>query len=444
MNSLRNKLLAWLLGAVALIGAAGAWVSYRNALAEANAFFDEHLRQTALLLRDQAYGFAATPGLPQEIPDYDFVVQVWTLDGVRVYLSRPHTVLPGLTTLGLSTAATPNGRWRVFGVEARGRVIQVAQPMNIREQRAAKFALRTIAPFAFLLPALALLILWIVGRAVRPVRQFADVLRSRERGALEPLDGTGLPDEVRPVATALNELLARLKDSVERERSFIADAAHELRTPLTALDLQVQSLRASTAGSKHDEAVRQLEAGVARAARLVEQLLALAREERDGSREHEPVALHDVAREVLEEMLPLADRRGIDLGMERADAVSVAGDREALRVLVRNLLDNAIRYSPEGGRVDVSVERQDLASPRAVLVVSDCGPGIPIPERERVFDRFYRVPGTASPGSGIGLALVRSIAAHHHADIRLDEGQGGQGLRVTRRIRRPRSALSLP
>jgi two-component system OmpR family sensor kinase len=433
VNSLRSKLLAWLLGAVALIGTAGAWVSYRNALAEANAFFDEHLRETALLLRDQAYGFAATPGLPQEIPDYDFVVQVWTLDGVRVYLSRPHTVLPGLTTLGLSTAATPNGRWRVFGVEARGRVIQVAQPMNIREQRAAKFALRAIAPFAFLLPALALLILWIVGRAVRPVRQFADVLRSRERGALEPLDGTGLPDEVRPVATALNELLARLKESVERERSFIADAAHELRTPLTALDLQVQSLRASAAGSMHDDAVQQLEAGVARAARLVEQLLALAREERGVGRERLPVALRDVAREVLEEMLPLADRRGIDLGMERADAVSVAGDREALRVLVRNLLDNAVRYSPEGGRVDVSVERQDLTPQRAVLVVSDRGPGVPIADRERVFDRFYRVPGTGSPGSGIGLALVRSIAAHHQALIRLDDGDGdgGRGLRVS-------------
>jgi len=431
MNSLRNKLLAWLLGAVAVVGAAGAWVSYRNALAEANAFFDDHLRATALLLRDQAYGFAATPGLPQEIPDYDFVVQVWTLDGVRVYLSRPHTVLPGLTTLGLSTATTPNGRWRVFGVEARGRVIQVAQPMNVREQRAAHFALRTIAPFAFLLPALALLIVWIVGRAVRPVRRFAGVLRSRKRGALDPLDGEGLPDEIRPVATALNDLLARLKDSVERERSFIADAAHELRTPLTALDLQVQSLRAEAAGGGRDDAVQRLEAGVARAARLVEQLLALAREERDGNREHEPVPLADVAREVIEEMLPLADKRGIDLGMERADAVRVAGDREALRVLVRNLLDNAIRYSPEDSRVDVTVERQDGTPPRAALVVTDCGPGIPPAEREKVFDRFHRVPGTASPGSGIGLALVRSIAEHHHAHVRLGEGPDGRGLRVS-------------
>ena len=430
MNSLRNNLLAWLLGAVALVGAAGAWVSYRNALNEANAFFDEHLRATALLLRDQAYGYSNTPGLPQEIPDYDFVVQVWTLDGVRVYLSRPHAVLPGLTTLGLSTAATPQGRWRVFGVEANGRVIQVAQPMNIREQRAAHLALRAIAPFALLLPALALLVVWIVGRAVRPVRRFADVLRDRKRDALDPLDGDGLPDEIRPVATALNDLLARLKESVERERSFIADAAHELRTPLTALDLQVQSLRAEAAGGGHDDAIARLEAGVARAARLVEQLLALAREERDGTRVHEPVALQDAARDAIGEMLSLADKHGIDLGMGRSDAVQVAGDREALRVLIRNLLDNAIRYSPAGSQVDVSVERHDGAEPRAVLVVTDAGPGIPPAERERVFDRFHRVPGTAAPGSGIGLALVRSIAAHHHAQIRLEEGPGARGLRV--------------
>jgi two-component system, OmpR family, sensor kinase len=431
MNSLRSKLLAWLLGAVALVGTAGAWASYRNALAGANTFFDDQLRATALLLRDQAYGFAATPGLPQEIPDYDFVVQVWTLDGVRVYLSRPHTVLPGLTTLGLSTAETPNGRWRVFGVEARGRVIQVAQPMNVREQRAARLALRTIAPFAFLLPALALLIVWIVGRAVQPVRRFAGVLRSRQRDALDPLDDAGLPEEIRPVATALNDLLARLKESVERERSFIADAAHELRTPLTALDLQVQALREAQAGPGRDEAVQRLEAGVARATRLVEQLLALAREEHDRNREHGPVDLPQVAREVIAEMLPLADRRGIDLGMERSDAVRVPAEPEALRVLVRNLLDNAIRYSPEGGRVDVSVERLAGTPPRAVLVVCDDGPGIPLQERERVFDRFHRVAGTPSPGSGIGLALVRAIATRHEAQVRLDDGPGGRGLRVS-------------
>ncbi|MBK7901778.1 MAG: HAMP domain-containing protein [Proteobacteria bacterium] len=231
--------------------------------------------------------------------------------------------------------------------------------MNVREQRAAHLALRTIAPFALLLPALALLVVWIVGRAVRPVRRFADVLRDRERDALDPLDGDGLPDEIRPVATALNDLLARLKESVERERSFIADAAHELRTPLTALDLQVQSLRAEAAGGGHDDAIARLEAGVARAARLVEQLLALAREERDSTRVREPVALADAARDAIGEMLSLADKHRIDLGMGRSDAVQVAGDREALRVLIRNLPTMPLPLFRRPAAVDVSVERHD-------------------------------------------------------------------------------------
>ncbi|HEX7374254.1 MAG TPA: ATP-binding protein [Steroidobacteraceae bacterium] len=430
MNSLRNKLLGGLLGAVVLVGALGAWVTYRNALAEANAFFDAHLRETALLLRDQMYGFTSAP-LPREVPDYDFVVQVWTLDGVRVYLSRPHTVLPGLTTLGLSTSATPNGRWRVFGIEAGTRVIQVAQPMNVREQRAAHLAARTVMPFALLIPALALLIVWLVRRSVAPVQHFADSLRLRAPDAPGPLPDAGLPDEVRPLVAGMNDLLSRLQDSVERERAFIADAAHELRTPLTALDLQVQALRDSVTGTDREEALQRLKAGVARATRLVEQLLALAREERVGAQARTPVALAGLVREVLEELLPLADARGVDLGVTRTDDVEVAGDRDSLRVLVRNLLDNAVRYAPVDGRVDVSVERPAGASARARVIVTDNGPGIAPEERERVFDRFYRVPGTATGGSGIGLALARSIARHHGGDVHLADAPAGPGLQVT-------------
>jgi len=431
VNSLRNKLLVWLLGAVVVVGAAGAWISYRNALAEANAFFDYHLRETGLLLRDQEYGFPGATVVPPEVPGYDFVVQVWTLDGVRIYLSRPHTVLPGLTTLGLSTAETPSGRWRVFGVEARGRVIQVAQPMNVREQRAAELALRTVAPFALLVPALGLLIVWIVGRAVAPVRQFGATLRSRPPDAPGPLQGQGLPDEVLPLVSGMNDLIARLQASVERERAFIADAAHELRTPLTALHLQVQELRGAEPGPERHEAVQRLEAGVGRATRLVEQLLALAREERGGVQAREPVEICALVRDVVEEMLPLADSRNVDLGVTRADFVSVGGDRDALRVLIRNVLDNAIRYSPVGGRVDLCVEHQVTTGPRALLVVTDEGPGIASAERERAFDRFYRVPGTAAGGSGIGLALVRSIARHHGGDVRLDGAASSTGLRVS-------------
>jgi two-component system OmpR family sensor kinase len=377
------------------------------------------------------YGLAGTAAVPPGVPGYDFVVQVWTLDGVRVYLSRPHTVLPGLTALGLSTAETPNGRWRVFGVEARGRIIQVAQPINVREQRAAHLALRTIAPFVLLVPALGLLIVWIVGRAIAPVRRFGDLLRSRPPDAPGPLQGEDLPDEVLPLVSGMNDLLFRLQASVDRERAFIADAAHELRTPLTALYLQVQALRDAEPGPERDEAVARLKAGVERATRLVEQLLALAREERGGLRQREPVEICGVVREVVEELLPLADARDVDVGVTRADPAAVDGNRDALRVLVSNVLDNAIRYSPAGGRVDVSVERHADTGPRALLVVTDQGPGIAPAERDRVFDRFYRVPGTAAGGSGIGLALVRSIARHHGGDARLDDAPSGTGLRVS-------------
>jgi two-component system OmpR family sensor kinase len=430
MNSLRNRLLLWLLGSVVVAGAAGAWFSYRNALAEANAFFDYHLRETGLLLRDQAYGLAGAATVPPEVPGYDFVVQVWTLDGVRVYLSRPHTVLPGLTEPGLSTAETPNGRWRVFGVEARGRIIQVAQPMNVREQRAAHLALRTVAPFALLVPALGLLIVWVVGRAIEPVRRFGAVLRNRSPDTPGPLQSDDLPDEVLPLVSGMNDLLAGLQAAVERERAFIADAAHELRTPLTALHLQVQALRDAGPGRERDEAVQRLQAGVERATRLVEQLLALAREERGGVRQREPVEICSLVRDVVEDLLPLADARNVDLGVTRADPVVVDGNRDALRVLVRNVFDNAIRYSPPGGQVDVSVERDVNARPMALLVVTDQGPGIAPAERDRVFDRFYRVPGTETGGSGIGLALVRSIARHHGGEVRLTDSPSGTGLRV--------------
>ena len=430
MSSLRNKLLGGLIGAVVLVGALGAWITYRNALTEANSFFDAHLRETGLLLRDQMYGFTNAP-LPREVPDYDFVVQVWTMDGVRVYLSRPHTVLPGLTTLGLSTSETRNGRWRVFGVQAGARVIQVAQPMNVREQRAAHLAARTVMPFALLIPALALLIVWIVGRSVAPVRRFAESLRHRAPDAPGPLPDTGLPDEVRPLVAGMNDLLARLQDSVERERAFIADAAHELRTTLTALDLQVQALRDAGPGADRAAALQQLKSGVERATRLVEQLLALAREERVGAHGRAPVDLAGLVREVIEELLPLADARGIDLGATRSDDVRVAGDRDSLRVLVRNLLDNAVRYTPVNGRVDVSVEASTDSKAHARVVVTDNGAGIAPAERERVFDRFYRVPGSAAGGSGIGLALVRSIARHHGGEVHLADAPSGPGLQVT-------------
>jgi two-component system, OmpR family, sensor kinase len=432
MNSLRTRLLIWLLGAVLLIGVAGGFIIYRNSLAEANAFFDYHLRETALLLRDQAYGFAPPDGLPQQVPQYDFVVQVWSLDGQRLYLSQPTAVLPVATTLGFTTVDSREaGRWRVFGVLARGHVIQVAQALKVREDRAARLALRTLAPIGLLMPALALLIWWIVGRSLRPLGALAGSVRARSPTTLDPLSTGGLPEEVRPVVEALNDLLSRLAVAREHERAFIADAAHELRSPLTALSLQLQALASAGSDVGRGEATEQLKAGVARATRLVEQLLTLARHEQRPGHEAGPVALDDLAREAIMALVPLADSRQIDLGVASAEPATVLGDADALRVLLENLVDNAIRYTPQGGRVDVAVSRRPGGGePGAVLEVCDTGPGIPDSERDRVFDRFYRVPGTAEAGSGIGLAIVKSIAERHGAAIEFGPGDGGHGLRV--------------
>ena len=428
MSSLRARLLAELLAGVVLIGAAGGWVVYRNALAEADEFFDYHLRETALILRDEPVEYLLAPRLPATDASYDFVVQVWSLDGVRVYLSHPHAVLPAITTLGFSTVSTREGRWRVFGVEAVTRVIQVAQLMRVRQQRAAELALQTLKPFALLLPVLALLIWFAVGHALEPLRRLTAQVKARRVDALDPLPAERLPDEVQPLVLALNDLLGRLRAALGRERAFMADAAHELRTPLTALHLQMGMLTRASGEAERDAAMSTLSAGVERAIHLVEQMLALARQEPRPDRQAVPVRLDELAREIVAELVPLADAGRIDLGVAAAEAATVAGDADALRTLLRNLVDNAVRYSAPGGRVDVTVENTPQG---ARATVTDGGPGIPPDERARVFDRFYRRAGTAPPGSGLGLAIVKAVADAHGATIHLADGPGGKGLAVT-------------
>ena len=430
MTSIRARLLAWLLGGVVLIGIAGGWVVYRNALAEADAFFDYHLRQTALILRDEPVEYSLAPRIPANDAAYDFVVQVWSLDGVRIYLSRPHSVLPDVTTLGFSTVDTGEGRWRVYGTQAMTKVIQVAQPMRVREQQAVDLALKTLRPFALLLPVLGFLIWLAVGRALQPLQRLATLVKARRVDALDPLPPhERLPEEVQPLVHALNDLLARLDAALTRERGFMADAAHELRTPLTALHLQMDTLARAQSEAERSDAMETLSAGVQRAIRLVEQMLSFARQEPRVQTRRERVPLDNIVREVVAELVPFADVKHIDLGISNSQLAFVLGDPDALRTLTRNLVDNAVRYTPEGGRVDAAVEI--VKDGRVVLRVIDNGPGIPPEERSRVLDRFYRRPGTSPPGSGLGMAIVKAIADSHGANLTLDSGPEGKGLAVS-------------
>ena len=434
MRSIRARLLAWLFAGVVFIGAAGGGVVYRNALAEADAFFDYHLRQTALILRDEPVEYSVAAQLPANDAAYDFVVQVWTLDGVRVYLSRPHSVLPNVTTLGFSTVTTSEGVWRVYGAQAMTKVIQVAQPMRVRKQQAVDLALKTLRPFALLLPVLGFLIWIAVGRALQPLQRLTTLVKARRVDALDPLPNERLPDEVRPLVDALNDLLVRLGVALDRERAFMADAAHELRTPLTALHLQMGTLSRAANEAERDDAMGKLSAGMQRAIRLVEQMLSLARQEPRVESIRAPVPLADIARDVVAELVPLADAKQIDLGISNSQPAVVMGDPDALRTLTRNLVDNAVRYTPAGGRVDVSVENGGDGG-QTLLKVVDNGPGIPPEERSRVLDRFYRRPGTSPPGSGLGMAIVKAIADTHGATLELDSGPAGTGLAVSVRFR---------
>jgi two-component system, OmpR family, sensor kinase len=466
VRSIRARLLVWLISGVVLVGIAGGSVVYRNALAEADAFFDYQLRQTALILRDEPVEYSLAPRIPANDASYDFVVQVWSLDGVRVYFSRPHSVLPDVTTLGFSTVDTSEGRWRVYGAQAMTKVIQVAQPMRVREQQAVDLALKTLRPFALLLPVLAVLIWVAVGSALEPLRRLTSLVKARRIDALDPLPNARLPEEVQPLVDALNDLLVRLGAAMSRERAFMADAAHELRTPLTALHLQMGTLARAQSEAERNDAMESLSAGVHRAIRLVEQMLSLARQEPRAEVRREQVPLADIVREVVAELVPFADAKHIDLGISNSEAAVVLGDPDALRTLTRNLVDNAVRYTPDGGRVDVAVEfvsdqtdagpnRAEVTSPdhaeaaaaasthangssvvaptrarHAVLKVVDNGPGIPPEERSRVLDRFYRRPGTSPPGSGLGMAIVKAIADSHGATLLLDEAADGHGLAV--------------
>jgi len=438
VRSIRRALLVWLLLGLLLGVAAAAVGIYLRAREEANALFDYQLREMAASLSGAPFA-SAPAGLPGvDNGDDALVVQIWDRNGVQLYLSQPQRMLPQYAQLGFTNLRTDSGEWRAFSVLAGNQVVQVAQPMRPRRELAASMALRTIAPLLAVIPLLAFLIWFIIARGLQPLERVAAAVARRSPSLLEPLSERGLPAEVEPIVHALNGLLERLDKALSAQRSFIADAAHELRTPLTAVHLQAQLAERAATEDARRQALAELKSGLARATRLSEQLLTLAREE-PGVAERTPVDvdLSELAREVIGELAPFAEARQIDLGLSSGWAAPLQGDPDALRALVSNLIDNALRYTPSGGRVDVGIATEGTS---VVLTVRDTGPGIAPADRARIFDRFYRgQPGAASasaPGSGLGLAIVKSVAERHGATVELGDGLDGRGLGVAVRFAR--------
>ncbi|WP_390343576.1 ATP-binding protein [Variovorax boronicumulans] len=429
-GSLRARLLVFLLAAIVLAAGAQALVAYRTVLKEADDIFDYHMQQMALSLRAGLPPSAAVGGLGGAEQNFDFVVQVWTVDGVRIFESAEEAALPQLAVLGFADVRARGTTYRVFSMQTRGLVIQVAQDMAARRHMAGSLALRTIVPVALMAPLLMLVVWWVVSLSLAPVARVRRQVASRQADDLSPVSEENLPEEVRPLVQELNLLFGRVRRAFDAQKHFVADAAHELRSPLAALKLQVQGLQRAPDDAARTLAVSRLSAGIDRATRLVEQMLALARHEASvaAGAKPETVDLAEVARLAISDAVAAAQARRIDIGVAQSDAgATVSGQPEALRMLLRNLIDNAVKYTPEGGRVDVDlVKRADAVE----LRVDDSGPGLPEAERARVLDRFYRSGEPQAPGSGLGLAIVKSIADLHGATVALEESASLGGLRV--------------
>ncbi|WP_026433113.1 ATP-binding protein [Paracidovorax oryzae] len=453
-HSLRARLLCFLFVSIVCAALLQFALAYRSALAEADQIFDYHMQQTAMALRPGVPAMAeGTPEpLEQEEESTEFVVQIWSSDGLRVFESSVGAALPQRAVLGFSNVRAHGTTYRVFSVQTRSQVIQVAQDMAARRAMARDLAWRTAGPIALLAPLLALAVWWAVSGSLAPVERVRRQLAKRQADDLSPVHAGALPDEVRPMVDELNLLFERVRRAFEAQQHFVADAAHELRSPLAALKLQLQGLQ--RAGSEEARAVAagRLAAGIDRATRLVEQLLALARQEASAAAgtPPEPVPLAGLARQAVADATPAAQNKDIDLGLATGDAVAVLGYADALRILLRNLVDNAVKYTPTGGVVDVHV-REVAAGPGPAgveLVVEDSGPGIAEDDRERVLGRFYRAPAAAGSapvgGSGLGLAIVESIARLHGTSVALDASPRLGGLRVAVRFAAAAGVPALP
>jgi two-component system OmpR family sensor kinase len=421
VKSIRNRLLIWQTLAIAGAAVVVSLITYHLTWDGFNRLRDYTLEQIARSVLQ--YGVEPI-GSPDNV---QFVSQIYGPDGQLRFASRPGIRLP-LQAPGMHTVELSGETWHVFTLRSEEAIVQVANSATNRADMFAEISPWLLLPLALLVGLLGALLWLAVGRALRPFDAIRREIAVQSPEHLTALATRGQPREVMPLITTLNTLLERIEQLLSTQRRFIADAAHELRTPLTAIKLQTEIALTVGSAAERQEALDLLHASVDRATRLVEQLLQLARLDPDfaARRARERVSLDALARSVVAAFTAQADTRGIDLGLGDCAAVAIDGDAEGLRVMLGNLVDNAIRYGRAGGRIDVELR---ATAERIELSVADDGPGIPDEEKPAVFERFRRGRDPAASGSGLGLSIVREIASQHGGQVELLDCPGG-GLAV--------------
>lgn len=428
MKSIRRQLLRWLLiGQLAAV-LLSSILSYFYLREELAGLFDDRLRQLAYSV--PMLGSYQMPPFSNSLEDDDddFVIQVWLANGERIMHLNRKEGLPAKATEGFSTHFSGGMLWRSFGLQRNDRFVQTSQPFSDRVEMTTEVALGAIAPVLLLVIALGAIVWLSIGHGLKPLQRIAEAIHQRQPNALDPLPETEVPVEILPLVHSLNQLLGRLDEALEKQRKFIADAAHELRTPLAAVQLQAQLLARTQDETERQDVLAQIKAGTERAGRLVQQLLTMARLEPEAwQRSFVDVDLSELIKQVIRDLTHSALRKQIDLGFSQDLPLTILGDAETLRTLLTNLIDNAIRYTPNGGQVDVSLT---LGEKTAQLEVSDTGPGIPPKDRELAFSRFHRLSTNGEFGSGLGLAIAKEIVERHNGQIQLQSGDNSKGLRV--------------
>jgi two-component system OmpR family sensor kinase len=426
VKSIQTQLIAWLFLSIVLAGTAAGVASYFSSLKAANNLFDYLLQQAALSL--PAHPEANMPTQNEPFATEHIVVQVWNPEDELIYTSNTDWTLPRYKQQGFHTVEAFDTQWRIYTENRRSNFIQLAQPLDSRNGLARNLAVQALIPFAVLIPVMLLLVIVSIQRGLLPLRGIAQALYKRTPNDLQPLQLASMPRELMIISRALNNLLARLDKALNAQRAFVADAAHELRSPLTALKLQLQLAERTTQEPQRTQAISKLHERLNRAIALVEQMLTLARQEASVELDaYTPINLRDLILAVVQQLQPQAEVKQIHFNTDLIANAGIKGHRANLEILLRNLLDNALKHTPAQGTVHIGLQ---TISDKIQLDIIDNGSGIAEQERERVFARFYRGVDEQVPGTGLGLAIVKNIAEQHQASIELLDNPQGTGVWV--------------
>jgi two-component system sensor histidine kinase QseC len=433
--SIQARLLVPVMVAVLVVGLATVVISYQRAVHEIDELFDaqldQHVRIMLALAHDRDDDEVALPSIHGHRYERQLLFQIWQHDDGRAELlirspGSPLAWPAGVARDGYSEAHIDGRSWRAFAATDKdGEVLAwAALDLDFRDHLAGEIARDNMLPYLVGLPILALVLWLAIRQGLAPLRRLEGELASRSPERLDALSEEGLPRELNPLVRTLNRLFGRVGQTLDNERRFTSDAAHELRTPLAALRMQLQVAQRTPDDEERHAAVDKALRGADRMGHLVTQLLALARLESSGSAgDMRSVDLNGLVGEVAADLAVMAADKGVVLELDAAASGDVNGNPDLIRVLVRNLIDNALRYTPPGGRVAVSLAGN-------VLRVADNGPGVSAGEHEKLGQRFHRFGPQSAEGVGLGLSIVRRIAELHGAELRFGDGLEGIGLGV--------------